>query len=380
MSKKTKTTTNETRVMTPNNPAWVTSGMEGLAGKITNYGNLDPYSLVAGPDALQTQAAKSAAGLTSPTAYQDAINALKGISGQGANTYAPSMFGGADLGAAQQAQSASLLDNLQQYMSPYTKDVVDTSLADYDVGAGQTRAQQALEMAGSGAFGGSGSAITRSMTEDALTRGRGSLSAGLRDQGFQRGAALSSEDADRRQQNSQFNAANDMQRVMAQAQLDQQAGLANQGAMNQAGQFNASAKDTDLARQMQAALGTADIAGQQGASDRANIALQGDLGAQMQQLAQQRAQAPTNQLINQAGLFGSLPLNLLRGETTNSTGTSTSKTSDPMGALGSLAMLAAAPFTGGTSLLGGLGGLGAAAATAGKVALAGNAAKSLFGR
>ena len=51
-----------------------------------------------------------------------------------------------------------------------------------------------------------------------------------------------------------------------------------------------------------------------------------------------------------------------------------------MGALGSLAMLAAAPFTGGASLLGGLGGLGAAAATAGKVALAGNAAKSLFGR
>lgn len=318
MSKKSKTTTQETRVMTPNNPEWVTSGMQGLNDKIANYGNLDPYSLVAGPDPLQTQAAQGAAGLGVDRTQFDALN------GQ----------------AAPQVQSASLLDGLDRYMSPYTQNVVDTTLAGFDTNAGRTRAQQTLDIAGQGAFGGSGAALTRSLTEADMGQRRAMTEAGLRDQAFNTGAGLSNMDAGRRQDASSQNAQLSLQDRMSKIQ---------------------SLFDINN-------------------SNRTDIAMQGDLGAQLQGLSQQRAQAPTNQLINQAGLFGSLPLNLLRGETTNSNGTSTSQTSDPMGALGSLAMLAAAPFTGGASLLGGLGGLGAAAATAGKVALAGNAAKSLFGR
>lgn len=91
-------------------------------------------------------------------------------------------------------------------MSPYTRDVVDAALADYDYGAGKTRAQQSLDLAGGGAWGGSGAALTRSMTEGELLRGRASTSANLRDQAWNRGTALASDDAMRRQQASQSNA------------------------------------------------------------------------------------------------------------------------------------------------------------------------------
>lgn len=297
MSKKSKQTqTQQSRtVTTPTNPEWVTSGMQGLNDKIANYGNLDPYSLVAGPDPLQTQAAQGAAGLGVDRAQFDALN------GQ----------------AAPQVQASSLLDGLGGYMSPYTNDVVNTTLAGFDTNAGRTRAQQTLDIAGQGAFGGSGAALTRSLTEADMGQRRAMTEAGLRDQAFNTGAGLSNMDAGRRQDASSQNAQLSLQDRMAKIQ---------------------SLFDINN-------------------SNRTDVAMQGDLGAQLQQLAQARAQAPTNQLINQAGLFGSLPLNLLHGQTQDSNGTTTttSQESNPMGALGSLAMLAAAPFTGGTSLLGGLG-------------------------
>lgn len=295
MSKKTTTKTNQQThmVQTPNNPEFVSKGIEGLAGQVTDLSKADPYSFVAGPDALQTQAAQGASALSS--------SPVQGI------------LNGVATAGPQSVQAASLLDNLPAYMSPYTKDVVDASLADYDFGAGQQDAQARLDLGGDTTFGGSGGALYRSALGGQLARGRGTLSAGLRDQAFNTGASLSGQDADRRQQAS-----------MSNASLAEQA-LARQAAAAQA----------------------------MGSEGRANVDTQSQIGAILQQLAQTRAVAPLSLLGTQATLFGGLPLGLLQGQTQDGTmsGTSTSKTSDPMGAIGGL-------LAGAGSLATGLGGLG----------------------
>lgn len=292
MSKKTKQTTESKTVTTPTNPQFVTDSLQKTTGLIDKVAGLDPSSLVAGVNPLQQQAADGAAGLGADRSWLDSI------------LNAPNL------------QPRSLLTNLEDYMSPYRQQVIDTSLADYDFGADKTRAAQDLELAGAGAFSGSGSSLTRSATEGELMRGRGSLAAGLRDQGFNTAANLSNMDAQRAQQTD----------------------LANLEAMFQRGNLAMGAE----------------------ASDRANLGTMMSIGDTMRGIDAQERNAPISLASVLAGLQGSMPYSLLHGQEQTGNSTTTSKSSDPMGALGSLAMLAAAPFTGGTSLLGmGMQGLGA---------------------
>lgn len=297
MSKKTKTSTvqdqNTHMVSTPTNPDWSTNLISGLAGDQAKLSQLDPYSLVSGPNGLQQQATQGAMGL--------------------------------GLKEAPQVQAASLLDNLQGYMNPYTNNVVDTTLAGFDKNSGMVRAQQALDLARNQAWGGSRAAIAQGMTEQNLAQQRAATEAGLRSDAFNVGAGLSNMDAGRRQDASSQNA---------------QLLLAND------------------------------------ANNRANVATQGALGSDMRNITQQQLNAPISLLSARTGLAQSLPLSMFTGQnqdgTMHGTSTSTTTQSDPMGTLGSLAMLAAAPFTGGATLLGsGMAGLGLGA---GASALAANAA------
>jgi hypothetical protein len=185
-----------------------------------------------------------------------------------------------------------VLENLDAYMSPYRRDVVDAALADFDHGAGQTRAQQDLDLAGSGAFGGSGSALTRSMTEDALTRGRSTTSANLLDQMFQRGTALSADDANRRQQ----------------------AAMANAAAAEQA-----------LQRQMEAAKGLTDLSTAYEANQRANIATQAGLGETLRGIEQEQRQAPVTSTQQIVAMLQGLPISLFTGEQKTGTESGTTK-------------------------------------------------------
>ena len=306
----------------------MTDGTQTLTNTIMGLGNKPATSYIADADPLQTLAAQGATNLTTSPYFGQAADMFTKAGTAGANTYNPVM------GQASSMSAASLLDGLGNYMSPYTKDVVDTTLADFDYNAGQQQAQAQLDEARSGAFGGSGAAITRSMLGDSLARARASAAAGLRDQAFNTGAGLSAQDAGFRQQAAATNAAN--ANAMA---------MANMQAQNQAGQFNAGAQDTALSRLFQAGSGLAGLGAQQGQEDRANVALQGDLGAQLRQIAQSKAGADVTLAQAQTGMFGGLPLNLLRGET--STGNSTSKTSesDPLGTLAKLAQIAGTAAT-----------------------------------
>ena len=314
MSKKTKTTTSSTQTRTPNNPTWVTEGLAGVGGALQGLMGRDPTTFVAGPSQLQTKAFKNAGRLNSSPSFGQAGSIFNEVAGAGANAYDATDAG------SQGYTASSLLEGLDKYKSPYEADVVNSALSDFDYGAGATRAQQALDEARSGAFGGSGAAITRALTESDLARGRASTSAQLRDQMFTRATGLSATDANFRNQAAEFgaNAAN-------------QASLANAAARNEAARYNAGAQDTALARQLAAGGALASLGETMGADQRQNIALQGALGADQQALNQARAQAPLSVLQQIAATYGGMPLNLLSGETVTGSGTSTSKTSDPWG-------------------------------------------------
>jgi len=331
MSKKTKQTTTQQQhtVTTPTNPTWVTDANQGLSKKIMDLGNVDPYSLVAGPTALQNQAVKSASSLGADTSKWDSlVNMQTPVIGQQSVTNTT-------------ANAASLLDNLKAYMSPYTNDVVKSTLAGFDQNAGMTQAQQQLDLARSGAFGGSGAAITQSMTNQGLAMARAQQEAGLRDQAFNTGAGLSNMDANR------FQEAN-----MANAQMEAQA-----KALNANLAYQTQAQNAALA--LQGRGQTADMLMNGDANARQNIQLQGVLGSDMRSIDQARLNAPTDLLKTQVALNAGIPANLFRGETSdmNGTSTTTSKTSDPLGTLGSLAMMVALPGIG-TALGAGLAGLG----------------------
>lgn len=306
-SKKTTQTTQQHTVTKPDVPQWVQDSTSTLNTALNNWMGKDPSTLVAKTSPLTQKAYNTASGIDLSSLYG-------GINPQ-----------------AHTVGSSSLLDNLGAYQNPYLKDVVDTTLGDYDVNAGKTRAMQAAQAAQGGAFRGSRYALREANTEDALARGRAATEAGLRSQAFDTAANLSSQDAARRQQSDMFNA-------WQMSQADQ---LALQ--LAQARQSGATTQS-----QLLAALG-----GQQQAQNQAEI------------------NAPYTQALQGSALLQALNPQLFTGQTSDSNGTTTSKTSGgALGALGTLAMLAAAPLTGGTSLLGmglgaaGLGGLAGAAGTA----------------
>lgn len=101
---------------------------------------------------------------------------------------------------ATNANAGSLLDNFSSYQNPYTQDVVNASLADYDQQAARSRAALEAQGAAAGAFGGSRFGIAQGTLMGDQDRARASLEAGLRQQGFNTAAALSQSDAANRQQ------------------------------------------------------------------------------------------------------------------------------------------------------------------------------------
>lgn len=298
-----KKTTSKTTV-TPTNPNWVEPQLNTLAGKITDLSQMDPYSFVAGANDLQKMAFGAAGRLGGADPNYGAAQGLyQAQMNTGTSQYDPATV-----------KPNSILPNLQSYMSPYLQQVVDTSLADYDFGAGQTRAQNKLALANDETFGGSGGAIQTAMSEDALTRGRGTLSSQLRDQAFQTGANLANLDADRRQQ----------------------AQLANMAAYNQARQFNATQLEAALGRQLQAAGGLVDATNTQHQSELADINAQAQLGDMWRQIQQQQANAPLSALGSLVGAYNGLPLSLLHGSVTDA---KTKETDSMLGALGQMAQI-----------------------------------------
>ena len=126
-------------------PGSFTTQAEGLA---SGLGSFQPFLNEAA--AAQT----TAAGLTSPTAYQD-------------------------------------------YMSPYQQDIIDTTLTEYDLQAQKGLPGLAAQAIGAGAFGGGREGVQRAEYQAASDRNRAALQAQLLGQGFAQAQNLAGVDFSR---------------------------------------------------------------------------------------------------------------------------------------------------------------------------------------
>ncbi|WP_293676930.1 hypothetical protein [uncultured Phenylobacterium sp.] len=301
-AKKSKSTTNSSGTFstttTPLVPDWASSLTQGVAGRVNGLLGVDPQGLVAPQHALQSQAAAGAAGLGNfDFSYDGAADLTRGA--------AKTSWLDPHMSAATPFASGGKARNyMDEYENRYLNDVVSSTSADFDANAGTVRAQQALDLAGSGAFGGSGAALTQSMTEGELARGRASVLSGLRSRAFETALAAAGGDADRA---TQARVAN------AQIALQDQAQKVGFGLQGQQ-------------QQLQAASQLAQLSGAYNDNVRANIGTQAGLGATLRGIDDAGRQAPftsTQQIV--AALSG-LPINLFVGQNQQGTKQDTSTT------------------------------------------------------
>lgn len=210
---------------------------------------------------------------------------------------------------AGRVEAQSLLDNLQNYMSPYTDSVVDTTLAGFDEQAARTRAQQAAAAAGSGANRGTRNSIFEAVLEGELGRERANTEATLRDTAFNTGAALSGQDADRRQSASNSNAQLAQQASQANAQMELERMLTASQMMYGQNEFNANQMDEALARTLSASGQLADIGSTYQGNERADTGLLAELGAQQRQIDGQQRTADIGLLQTILNMAGGLGIN-----------------------------------------------------------------------
>ena len=281
-AEKSKTTTNGAKsfsnTTTRNVPQWGADLVQKGAARVDNFFDMDPEGQAAPANALLTGAAQSAADLSGGVATDSSW--LK-----------PYMT--ADTPFASGGKAYNFVD---RYLNPYLKDVVDASAADFDSQAGRVRAQQSLDLAGSGAFGGSGAALTQSMTEGELSRSRASTLSGLRSRAYDTAVGAAAGDADRA---TQARISNAQMRLQDQGQ---KVGFEFQNQQQQ-------------------------LADQENA--RANIAAQAGLGQTLRGIDQDLRGARATNAQQVVALLSGLPLDLFSGTTeqgaSTETGTSKSK-------------------------------------------------------
>lgn len=232
-----------------------------------------------------------------------------------------------------------LNQNMQQYMNPYTQQVVDTSLQDLERSRQLAQQQGAAQAVKAKAFGGSRQGVAEAETNRAYADQAARTAAGLRSQGFDTASQLAQADLARQMQAQQLNQAQDAATTQQALALSGQFGLANQQAAleaaranqatglqaqtsNQGMDFNVGQMNTQLAQQaalanQQAALQAnqqklaaagqlAGIGGQQQTMGFASANQLAQQGAAQQQFSQQQLDAIRNlpleqqQIINQS--------------------------------------------------------------------------------
>lgn len=318
---KSKSTSKTTPIV--NEP--MNTNLVDYAGKVSDFLATDPSQYVAPASPLQQQAfagAQSLGGWQAPA--QQALGMARSAGSAGASTYQAPRLGAANqaagvtIAAAPKADAQSLLTNLGAYMNPYTDRVVDSTLANYDDYSGQQAAALQSQQARTGAFGGSRAGVAQGQFEADRGRNRAATEYGIRADAFNTGAALSGQDADRRQNANIFNVGNEQQRNLAQADFDWNRNMFNSGQQNQfdltqsgmdaeAARHNAAAQEAQYQRALQAAGLAANIGSDMGAQSRADLGLTADLGQVQYLIDQARLNAIPTQLQMGGNLYGAIP-------------------------------------------------------------------------
>ena len=141
--------------------------------KETDLSQIMGQQFVAGPGALTTQAEGLASGLGSYEPFLQQAEQLRG----------PTAY--------------------QAYMSPYQQDIIDTTLAEFDVQAQKGLPGLAAQAIGAGAFGGGREGVQRAEYQAASDRNRAALQAQLLGQGFGQAQQLAGADFSRNLQLAQ---------------------------------------------------------------------------------------------------------------------------------------------------------------------------------
>lgn len=303
---KTSSQTKTNSTTTPIVPDWASGLTQNVAGRVGGLLDVDPHSLVAPADPLQNQAAAGAANLTgTPWNYLAAEDLTRGASK--VSWLDPYMQGDTPF-----ASGGKAYNYVGNYLNPYLDDVVKAASADLDAHEGQVRAQQDLDLARSGAFGGSGAAITKALTEGELARARGDTLSGLRSHAYDAALGAAAGDAERA---TQARIAN------AQTALQDRA--------NKVGWVFQSQQ-----QQLAAADKLAGISSDFGATQRANIETQASLGDTFRNLDKENRTAPFTSTHEIVAMLSGLPISLFTGEQKTVDQRTKSKTTDLKGDFG----------------------------------------------
>ena len=170
------------------------------AFKTTDLSTIMGPQFVAGPGALTTQAEGLASGLGGFQPFLTQAQSLRG----------PTAY--------------------QAYMSPYQQDIIDTTLAEFDVQAQKGLPALSAQAVASGAFGGGREGVQRAEYQATSDRNRAALQAQLLGQGFTQAQNLAAQDFSRNLQLAQQTPALLGQQISALTGLGaQQAARAQQG-------------------------------------------------------------------------------------------------------------------------------------------------------
>jgi len=140
---------------------------------------------VAGPSGFQQKSQQQLADMYGMGAIQrDATGQLTGFTGgTGIASYQPYL---------DQISQQQLLDPSQGYkdfMSPYQKEIIDTTMQEYDIQAGRGRQAIADNAFQAGAFGGARQGVEMGTYQSESDRNRAALLAGLQGQGYNQALA-----------------------------------------------------------------------------------------------------------------------------------------------------------------------------------------------
>lgn len=219
----------------------------------------------------------------------EAAGVLSSVAG-----YQPQMVSGqqADRSAVQNLQAQTGAQGMAAYMNPFQQDVVDVALGDIERARQMQQMQGAAAAQRAGAFGGSRQGVAQALTNEAALREAARTAAGLRQQGFEFAAGMGQTDAARALQAQAANQGVDLSLEQANAQLRQQALLANQQAGLQGAQ-----------QRMQAGAQLADIGQLTQNLGFTQAAQLGQIGAQQQALSQAQLDAIRNLPLEQQAII-----------------------------------------------------------------------------
>lgn len=321
-------------------PAWLDQGVQNTYQTLNEFTQpflqQTPTQAVAGFSPLQQQsfalAQQMAAAVPSSALNADAFSALAEYGApriEAGTVTTPSAMTPASV-SAQRFTDA----NIQAYMNPYQRNVIDDTIARLARENDQVTSQLNARAAAAQAFGGSRHAVQGAEQARSYLQTAAQTANTLNAQAFEAARRSIDTDNDRALQAAAQNAQMAQQASVLRQQQEMQAALANQEAMMQAALANQAAQQQTANFRLQALTQARNTAQAANDEQRTMLGLLNELGGQQQALEQAQLNVPWEMLDRQMAAAAGLPHGYTT--TTNSTDKTTSSGGGLLGALSGL--------------------------------------------